>query len=760
MSAELRSGDRLVDHIEKDATFDITYNLFDDYVYAMSSFYRGRGYIIPYFVRRLRDMNVSASRAGWIEYCFIHNIPVISTGPGVLEDPVIKPRPDNPDHPLREPCMNSPDYYKKRFGVIKRLAEVAMKNGVLAIGLGDESTVSGRGKAEVCFSDHCLRAFRQWLKEQYRTLDALNEEWETDFNSWEEVMPMTSTEVKKRGLAFEEGLKNLAPWNDHRAFMEETLARVQSHILEDALSVFPNCKIGMSGTQAPDTYYGFDWWKLSFAMNYVQSYTVGQQVELRRSFNPIPDMGWIGYGVKGPSVYLSPYYNTLHGRDSAYWKVYLALNPDFTLSSSGLDFAKVQEPLTKGLGKLLKSYNRTHNRIAIHYSQASLRSATINRELARFSAIRDSLVDLMEDIGLQYNFVSYEQLEKGVLTTKDYAVMFLPMTTAVSDKELEGLEAFVRSGGTVIADIGLCEYDEHLKPRPEPASFRLFGIDLKSPPRKRTGQITLDTSLYDKPIALSAEYLKIRPVGSTPLGMSGKTPVLLERKFGKGRFIFLNLSLAGYPKSMRGFEHGERLRKAFFSLLKTCGVNPYCTVRKDGNFVPGTEVVCYERGGNRLIFALRDRAVYKHTSPTPVEVTVKLSDTRWLYDLINQKPLGHSSSATLTLDPYKPIGLSALPYRVVGLTIKLAETAERGVDVAVTVKVRTSSQNPSLHIFRFEVFDPSGSELKHYSSNVGAEKGQVRVTIPTALNDPAGKWKIRVRDVLTGKTAKGSLTLR
>ena len=42
----------------------------------------------------------------------------------------------------------------------------------------------GRERREVCFSEHCLAAFRKWLRTQYPDLDALNKEWDTAFDHW------------------------------------------------------------------------------------------------------------------------------------------------------------------------------------------------------------------------------------------------------------------------------------------------------------------------------------------------------------------------------------------------------------------------------------------------------------------------------------------------------------------------------------------------------------------------------------------------
>jgi hypothetical protein len=51
-----------------------------------------------------------------------------------------------------------------------------------------------------------------------------------------------------------------------------------------------------------------------------------------------------------------------------------------------------------------------------------------------------------------------------------------------------------------------------------------------------------------------------------------------------------------------------------------------------------------------------------------------------------------------------------------------------------------------------DVVDPSGRRVPQYSGNLVAPRGRARMTLPLALNDPAGQWTLRVTDVLSGQT--------
>ncbi len=57
-------------------------------------------------------------------------------------------------------------------------------------------------------------------------------------------------------------------------------------------------------------------------------------------------------------------------------------------------------------------------------------------------------------------------------------------------------------------------------------------------------------------------------------------------------------------------------------------------------------------------------------------------------------------------------------------------------------------------VARVEVLDPAGRPARHYSANVTIQRGRASFHVPWALNDAAGPWRIRARDVISGLTAE------
>ena len=63
-------------------------------------------------------------------------------------------------------------------------------------------------------------------------------------------------------------------------------------------------------------------------------------------------------------------------------------------------------------------------------------------------------------------------------------------------------------------------------------------------------------------------------------------------------------------------------------------------------------------------------------------------------------------------------------------------------------------------LFRCHFFAPDGSLLDAYAKNVLAEGARAEVILPSALNDPAGVYTLRVTDVVTGATAEAKIRLK
>ena len=103
-----------------------------------------------------------------------------------------------------------------------------------------------------------------------------------------------------------------------------------------------------------------------------------------------------------------------------------------------------------------------------------IRSPKAERTENEFLRLRESWCRLIEDADLQYNFVSYGQVEQSELLRGGYRVLILPRSSALSAAEAKAIHDFVAQGGMVIADGEPGQFDEHDRRLPQSQVADLF----------------------------------------------------------------------------------------------------------------------------------------------------------------------------------------------------------------------------------------------------------------------------------------------
>jgi hypothetical protein len=133
---------------------------------------------------------------------------------------------------------------------------------------------------------------------------------------------------------------------------------------------------------------------------------------------------------------------------------------------------------------------------------------------------------------------------------------------------------------------------------------------------------------------------------------------------------------------------------------------------------------------------------------SPVTVKVSLPASMYLYDLRQCKFLGEQRSLTVTVNPYEPTMIAAVPGRFAAPMISAPSAATRGSLVQLGFDLPGSPA--ALHAVHVDVIDPEGHKALNLSGNILAEDGHGVKLIPLAFNDPTGKWTLKVHDLLSG----------
>jgi hypothetical protein len=171
-----------------------------------------------------------------------------------------------------------------------------------------------------------------------------------------------------------------------------------------------------------------------------------------------------------------------------FWS-YTFQDPDLALNSQGLAMARAFGQLRgEGVARLLLGGKRDDSRIAVLYSQPSMHAAWIqdgdirsgrSARAQRHFASHQAWQETLHRLGFQFQYLSYEQLAMP-LDRRRFDVLVLPDALALSEAEVNTIKAFLRSGGTVLADGTPGRFDEHVKARtalPLPTGGRLHVLD-------------------------------------------------------------------------------------------------------------------------------------------------------------------------------------------------------------------------------------------------------------------------------------------
>ena len=695
----------------------------------------------------------------------------------------------------RTPSFNDPVVLKSLADIVRASARNKARYNMDYYFVGDEGSLTSYGDAvDFDWNALTLEEFRTWLKQQYGSLGELNKEWRTSFTDWSSVAPYTTEEARKS--------RNFAPWADHRTFMEITFARAYKTARDAAIEGDPDAHIAVSGTQATNAYNGADWSRLDRVIDDFLSYDGGNQWDMHRSFaKPNAMIGfWTGYGSHGLAVqnaiWTAAIHNVLH--PNIFW-MYSFLNPDLTYSASARDMGKAFSSLrSEGVGRLLMESVRQHDGIALYYSMPSIHAATIlgyhqrssedddetpDKARLSFSANRDGWVKTIKDLGLQFDFVSSEDVASKGIDNDKYKVVILPLVFALSNEEIQHLADFVARGGVVIADAAPGLMDQHCGWQTSDKLDKLFGIaSVESSKRElklsseagRPIAATAQTSTWAFPLELSGvpgAEPDIKVSGGTALFKIGNNDAAIVNRTGAGWTIYLNTVWDQYPKQRAGNFGGASYRQLINAILSKAGIRPSIQVTSpDGRQLSHTQVARYKFGNAEIVGILKENVAiagvvgqdgvttYNDANLGQVakqELTVKLPHKFYVADVRTGKKLGFTDvihSSILIGDAL----ILALAPEESQLRLEGASLAHIGEHVSFSL----SSTAKSTTLVRCYVSAPDGFPFAIYSTNVLLQNGRGTFTLPFAFNDPPGKYVIRATDVVTGTVVEKTIELK
>ena len=666
---------------------------------------------------------------------------------------------------VRTPSLADPAWREGvRASLVDRTRSTRAVGGTYDYCMGDEMSLTHYTRFhDYDWSEHSLAGFRQWLKERYVSPDALNASWGTGFTTWDAVVPLTREEARESD--------NPAPWFEFRTYMNDQLAGFYAFVQDTIRSVDPHARCGLSGTQSPEAGNGMDWWKLCHAFSYYHSYNTSWSNEMRRSFQRHGGADqspyFSGYSATDPGAENRMWWCLFHDtRGISAWCTSLFFYGDFSETQSGRDTKAHLRSFRRGIWRLIRGAERQHDGIAIYYSMPTIIAGSLTGEENKINAARDSWVKIIEDCGLQYEFVAYQQIADGILARGEFRVVLLPYTLALSPAEAKALREFVRRGGTLIATRPVGVRDDLGRPQSPGLLDDLFQVGLEGDPVAVEPVVTLTDSVgglaAGTEIRLPAAVSNLRLQGATQAAAvaGGTAPALASG--ADGRAVLLNLDFTHYEQERRFHSPTEKqIRSVVLHLLARAGVTPRYPVTLARGVPAQVETVVYRAGGMEflcLLNAAADRDV----------ASVDLGRRRRVYDVRSETDLGSMATLRIPLEPKFARLYCLADTDVAAPTVTMKdETVARGVESAgttygglATVDVGRASSGPGPQLLRLEVADSKGRERGELMQTVWVNDEAVRTSLPLAPNDPPGAWRITATDVISGQQARATLTVR
>ena len=546
-------------------------------------------------------------------------------------------------------CPHSSAYRKTAAELVTRLAERYRNHPALAI--WHINNEYGCHVSE-CFCDQSAAAFRQWLRQRYGTIEALNAAWGTAFwsqryDDWEEINP------PRRAPTFANPTQQL----DWRRFSSDSILELNQMEREILQRITP-------GVPMTTNFMGF------FKPLDYRAWAPEQDIISLDSYSD-PHDPWAA------GVSAAQYDLTRSLGDGAPWmlmeQVTSQVNwrPRNALKQPGQMRLWSLQAVARGARAVMffqwraaragaeKFHGALVPHVGVENSRIWREVTALGNELKEFGVVAKGAVEARAGILVDWQswwaleqdskpstdvkFLEQVQQYYGPLYAQNittdfvfpdsdfwaYQVLFVPNLYLVSDETAAKLERYVANGGALVVSFfsGIVDPNEHIRLGGYPAPFRKFlGIRVEEFAPMAVGQVegVRFAEGSEAPCDLWADVIDLegaQALATFTGNFYAEGPAITEHAYEHGRAIYIGTRLA--PEAMAAL------------------VGRVCAER--GVHAPldvpqGVEVVARRGGDNqRYLFVLNHR---------PEAVTIALPQP--MRDLLS----GDVPSAGLTLDPY------------------------------------------------------------------------------------------------------------
>lgn len=641
----------------------------------------------------------------------------------------------------------------------------------------------------------------------------------TSFKSWAEVSGFLGRYYRELSQVRSTDGWDVTRWCDFRNFLDSTFADAIQRARAICRTEDPHARCSTEGGQCPFAFGWYNYENVVKSIDVIEPYNIGNNVEVIRSLNPeVIMISTHGFQYQQGKALterdrlfqkraIRPiWWGLFHGhRASFIWDEvypdYRFVNPETRqLTPAAETFASTFNELRNGISKLFINCRRLHDGIAIHYSQPSMQVHWLldNVQHARdwmihsgedrfshFAGVRNGWTKLIEDLGLQYNFLGREQIEAGKLGSGEYRVFIMPQSVAISSQEGDQIREFVRNGGVLIADYRIASMNEHGRDLGRGQLDDVFGIQRASGQSK--GQKSAGVA-DEEPIGLRGKSLSL-VVGDEQVGVStgkalaqsGSVPLVIVNHFGRGKAVFLNTDFSAYPYQRLQPNASTSLPEVMEGVFGLAGISPRIRVLDStGGRLPGTEIVRFGNGDCEHVAIFRSPQFDDGgwgNNPTskapgwageidnsflekPADATIAWGSSMQTYDVRGGKNLGSTAETHAVLEPWEPLVFTRVAHPIPQVQVEAPAEVQAGAPLRVVLKDATSLPAEAFRVIRLDLITPQDQPYQLYARNLLMRASPHTEVVPLARNDPAGKWMLRARDVMSGNVVEKSFVVR
>lgn len=573
-------------------------------------------------------------------------------------------------------------------------AEVARVAGpdLRFVALADEASATRHdAPLDTCACAACRADFVAFLRRRVGSLDAVNAALGTQYAAFEDVLPVSTDQVRRRELGETTLPADLRAFVLRQQFVAQQFADAVGHIAGAVAAAAPGVPVGLTGLQVPAAFGGNDYARLLPKLTLLEPYDNGGARELAASLGRADAHRYATLFPPPEPEDKGPRPNTVqhvrhalvdaaaHGLAGVVvWNdetVFDAKDQPTSFGAALRDELQQLRPILDACAGARVEAGpvwmlESQPSVALWWMLDSAkdgmtwvrRLASYERTHSTSQAARRAWLRLLGDLGHQPRFVAEDDLATRLLQERPRCLV-LPASIALADRTAQAIDTYVRNGGTVLADHSTGLYDEQGLRRAAGALDELFGIGERS--------LRWDDLLVREGQALRRLDARLPAAERGVRGRLGErrddTTVFLEQRHGRGRAVYLNAPVVGYVQARldeRAVGFAFELRRRVRAVLQEAGVEPPCDVRGEG--LP----TCIERVPLRLrdgraVLAIRIEAkdrpalLARLADQGKRRIEVSFARERTLR-MLDGRELGRAVNFDLPFDPFGALFLEVV----------------------------------------------------------------------------------------------------